>query len=43
MIDKGCDVNSKNKDNWTPLHFAVEAGNFNLVKYLLELGANVDA
>jgi len=35
------DINKKSKDNgFTPLHFAISLGNAEMVKYLLEYGAN---
>ncbi|WCR58321.1 ankyrin repeat domain-containing protein [Wolbachia endosymbiont of Ctenocephalides felis wCfeJ] len=33
----------KNEINWTALHYAIEAGNPEVVKFLTEKGANIDA
>jgi len=38
----GADVNCKTEDLVTPLMYASESGNINLVKYLLEKGANTN-
>lgn len=43
LIEKGCDVNGKDVDNMTPLHFAAEANSAELVGILLENNANIDA
>ncbi|XP_067686121.1 serine/threonine-protein phosphatase 6 regulatory ankyrin repeat subunit B-like isoform X2 [Haliotis asinina] len=43
LIEKGCDVNGKDVDNMTPLHFAAEANNALLVGILLENKANINA
>ena len=34
MIDKHCDVNAKEKNGYTPLHYACEKGHFEIVKIL---------
>ncbi|ORX42663.1 ankyrin [Piromyces finnis] len=38
--DIGLDINIQNKDGCTPLHYACEQGNENIVKYLIEKGAD---
>ncbi len=46
LLENGADVNSalisKNAAGWTALHFAVVNGDYDLVKYLLSNGANVN-
>lgn len=39
LIEKGADVNAKNKIGVTPIYFAIK--NFNLVKKLIEKGADI--
>ena len=41
MIEKGADVNFKNKDGKTPLFFAVRSDNSNSVRLLISKGAEV--
>ena len=36
-------VNEKDKNGYTPLHFAVQSGKLDIVKYLLQNGANKKA
>ncbi|WP_353276290.1 ankyrin repeat domain-containing protein [Wolbachia endosymbiont (group B) of Villa cingulata] len=43
LVDRGADVDSKNKDGRTPLHDAALEGHNGVVKTLLERGANVNA
>lgn len=44
LIGNGADVNAKDTVQcWTPLHFAVREGHFDIVKLLLESGAVIDA
>ncbi|MHC4153820.1 MAG: ankyrin repeat domain-containing protein [Planctomycetota bacterium] len=42
LIDAGADVNARSDSNWTPLHFAVFAGNTQVAKVLIGNGAHVD-
>ena len=42
-IESGADVNCKNNDGDTPLHYASAYGHTEIVKLLLEHGADVDA
>ena len=39
----GTDVNSKDKDGWTPLHEAASEGHKQIVKILVTKGADVNA
>uniref|UniRef100_A0A8C0HGU5 Ankyrin repeat protein n=1 Tax=Chelonoidis abingdonii TaxID=106734 RepID=A0A8C0HGU5_CHEAB len=39
--DQGADLERKQKNHQTPLHFAVEKGKFRVVQYLLNSGASV--
>ncbi|GFQ65480.1 ANK_REP_REGION domain-containing protein [Trichonephila clavata] len=41
LINQGVNIDVKDNDNWTSLHFATYTGHLELVKYLLEEGANV--
>ena len=40
LVDFGANINARNKENWTPLHFAVRRGNLAATKALLEIGGN---
>ena len=39
LIDKGADIKSRNKFGNTPLSYATEAGNAEIIKILKEAGA----
>ena len=43
LLDKGADVNAKTRYGATPLSYACDRGNVELVKLLIEKGANLDA
>ena len=43
LIEKGADVNAKDKDGWTPLMFALRYEQPSNAKLLIEKGANVNA
>lgn len=43
LISKGANVNFKDSDNWTPLHYAVLAGSLPRVQSLVEHGALVNS
>lgn len=43
LLEHGVDVNTRNENGWTPLHFAARSGSSVVVRTLLERGAEVDA
>ncbi len=43
LLERGADVNAKNKHGFTPLHFAAGIGHTDVAKLLLEHGADVNA
>jgi ankyrin repeat protein len=43
LIDKGADANTRGAKYITPLLLAADAGNYDVAKYLLNHGAQVDA
>lgn len=43
LVEGGAALDIKDADLWTPLHAAVACGNFDLVKYLVEHGADLVA
>jgi ankyrin repeat protein len=43
LLDCGADVNSRRKDQWTPLHLASYHGNAEFVQLLIDNGADVNA
>lgn len=42
MVEHGTDINKDNEFNETPLYNVFESGNKILIKYLVELGANIN-
>ena len=42
LIKAGAGVNVKNKNNWTPLHFAVIFGTPKMIEMLIKNGAHVN-
>ncbi|KAN0141504.1 Ankyrin repeat-containing domain protein [Lactarius tabidus] len=42
LLERGADVNSQRKNNWTPLHVASYYGNLELIRLLLGYGAKAD-
>ena len=42
-VDKGINIEVKNVDQRTPLHFACNNGHLPIVQYLIEKGADIDA
>ncbi|MDO3058460.1 MULTISPECIES: ankyrin repeat domain-containing protein [Mycobacteriaceae] len=43
LIDSGADVNAKDDEGWTPLHFAATHDSAEVVRQLLDAGAEIDA
>ena len=43
LIQRGADLNARNKAGWTPLHIAVAENSYDKAKMLLEAGADVNA
>ncbi len=44
LVENGANVNAKDNDGWTPLHWAASKNNLDMVKYLVETGkADVNA
>jgi ankyrin repeat protein len=43
LLARGADVNLKDKFGWTPLHFAAESADVNIIELLLDKGAEVNA
>jgi len=43
LINRGADVNAKNKESFTPLHFSTIKGKTKITKFLLKHGANPHA
>ena len=41
LIEHGCNINKLNSDGMTPLHRAVVIKAYNVVRYLIELGADI--
>ena len=41
LVSKGMDVNARDADGWPPIHYALSAGNFEIVAFLLKAGANI--
>ena len=43
LLDRGANINYKNKNGRTPLHFAASNGNMDACRFLIERGADIDA
>ena len=43
LLENGANVNLKDRDNWTPLHIASRIGQLDLVKLLIQYGADASA
>jgi ankyrin repeat protein len=42
LVDHGADVNAKNENGETPLHYAASNGHLPIVQYLVQHGANMN-
>uniref|UniRef100_A0A1A9VJQ1 ANK_REP_REGION domain-containing protein n=1 Tax=Glossina austeni TaxID=7395 RepID=A0A1A9VJQ1_GLOAU len=40
ILSKGADLNAQDECSWTPLHYAVYSGNIDVVRFLIDQGAN---
>ena len=43
LLDHGANLDSVDRELWTPLHAATACGNEDIVEYLLDQGANIVA
>jgi len=43
LLEKGADVNQKDRNGFSPLHFAAQNYSFELVKILVEFGSDINA
>jgi ankyrin repeat protein len=43
LIASGADVNAKDSEGWTPLHWAANYGHVDIARYLIAQGAEVNA
>ena len=43
LLERGADVNTRRNDHWTPLHIASHLGNIEIVRLLLDHGADPEA
>ena len=42
LIECGADIDAKTSEYWTPMHYAANQGNLNIVKELIQAGATVN-
>lgn len=42
LMNRGLDINEGDYDKRTPLHLAVSAGHIDIIKHLIENGANIN-
>jgi len=42
-VSHGADVNSKNMEFYTPLHYSSDKGHFVVVEYLVKHGADINS
>ena len=43
LIERGADVDAKDNNGWTPLHWASDSNHIEIAKLLIDRGADVDA
>ncbi|MBP5427325.1 MAG: ankyrin repeat domain-containing protein [Clostridiales bacterium] len=43
MINKGLDINTRDKDGNAPIHYACKFGHLDVVKYLLDKGSDIES
>ena len=43
LVERGCNVNMRVEDGWTPLMAAANVGSWSIVKLLVDSGADVNA
>ena len=43
LIKEGTDINAKDKNGWTPLHWSANTGQINIAEFLIAKGANISA
>ena len=43
LLENGADLNAKDEDIWTPLHFAAVNGHLSVVQYLVNQKADINA
>lgn len=43
LVDRGANVNAKDKFGWTPLTLAAQEGHLDVVKLMIEKGADKNA
>jgi len=43
LVNQKADINAKNNDDQTPLHYAAENGHLSVVEYLVNLKAELNA
>jgi ankyrin repeat protein len=43
LIDKGADIEAKDREGWTPLHWAAQRGHIEVVRLLCDHGADIEA
>ena len=42
-VEEDADVNARDSENWMPLHYAAESGNEEIINFLIDNGADVNA
>jgi len=42
-VNQRADINAKNNNDWTPLHYASYRGHFSVVEYLVNQKADINA